>query len=78
MLSSDSFYIPDDWLGKTIAILGYSEEGQEYARLLSDRGIQVVIGLRPDDDAWQEAEKAGFHVKTLWEAVKSATVIQVW
>jgi ketol-acid reductoisomerase len=70
--------IPDYLYGKTIAILGYSGEGQEYARLLRDNEIPVVIGLRPIDNHWEVAERDGFIVKTLWEAVESANIIQVW
>lgn len=70
--------IPDYLFGETIAILGYSNDGKEYAQLLRDHGIDVVIGLRPVDESWVEAERDGFDVKTLWEAVKSATIIQVW
>ncbi|OMP66862.1 Rossmann-fold NAD(P)-binding domain-containing protein [Domibacillus epiphyticus] len=70
--------VPDYLYGKTIAILGYSSEGKEYARLLREQQIPVVIGLRPVDDTWTEAERDGFEVKTLWEAVESASIIQVW
>ncbi|OLN21537.1 hypothetical protein BTO30_14515 [Domibacillus antri] len=78
MMPSKQLHIPDYLYGKTIAILGYSSEGQEYARLLREQEISVVIGLRPVDDAWAEAERDGFEVKTLWEAVESASIIQVW
>ena len=78
MLPSKQFQIPDYMYGKTIAILGYSSEGQEYARLLREHQISVVIGLRPVDEVWAEAERDGFDVKTLWEAVESANIIQVW
>jgi ketol-acid reductoisomerase len=70
--------IPDYLYGKSIAILGYSSEGREYAKLLRENEISVVIGLRPVDDLWIEAERDGFHVKNLWEAVESANIIQVW
>jgi ketol-acid reductoisomerase len=78
MQSSSQFQIPDYLYGKTIAILGFSSEGQEYARLLREKQIPVVIGLRPVDDLWADAERDGFDVKTLWEAVEYANIIQVW
>lgn len=78
MLLSKQFQIPDYLYGKTIAILGYSNEGKEYARLLQEHEISVVIGLRLVDEVWEEAERDGFDVKTLWEAVESAHIIQVW
>jgi ketol-acid reductoisomerase len=76
--SSRQLLIPDYLYGKTIAILGYSSECQEYARLLREHEIPVVIGLRPIDDLWTDADRDGFNVKTLWEAVESADIIQVW
>ncbi|WP_185805363.1 hypothetical protein [Bacillus canaveralius] len=76
--SSEQLQIPDYLYGKTIAILGYSSEGQEFARLLKHHDIPVVIGLRPVDDLWADAVRDGFDVKSLWEAVEAAQIIQVW
>ncbi|PWT96228.1 MAG: hypothetical protein C5B52_16250 [Bacteroidetes bacterium] len=76
--SSSSLQVPEYLLGKRVAILGYSRAGQEYAKLLREKEISVVIGLRPVDDSWAKAEDDGFTVKTLWEAVESASIIQVW
>ncbi|MFE5430578.1 hypothetical protein [Peribacillus simplex] len=78
MYQTDQLHIPEYLYGKTIAILGYSNEGKEYAQLLREHQIQVVIGLRPVDDLWADAERDGFDVKTLWDAVESASIIQVW
>jgi ketol-acid reductoisomerase len=78
MYQIEKLHIPDYLYGKTIAILGYSNEGKEYAQLLREHQIQVVIGLRPVDDVWADAERDGFDVRTLWEAVESASIIQVW
>ncbi|OES44730.1 hypothetical protein [Domibacillus iocasae] len=78
MYQAEQLHIPDYLHGKTIAILGYSDEGKEYAQLLREHQISVVIGLRPVDDVWAEAEGDGFDVRTLWEAVESASIIQVW
>lgn len=76
--SSDQLQIPEYLHGKTVAILGYGSAAQEYANLLREKEISVVIGLRPVDDAWVDAERNGFTVKTLWDAVESASIIQVW
>jgi ketol-acid reductoisomerase len=76
--SSSPLQVPEYLLGKRVAILGYSSVGQEYAKLLREKEISVVIGLRPVDDLWVKAEQDGFTVKTLWEAVESASIIQVW
>jgi ketol-acid reductoisomerase len=68
----------ESMIGKTIAILGYSEEGAEYAKWLRAEGIEVVIGLREIDSMWPQAEKDGFRVLNLWNAVKASDIIQVW
>lgn len=78
MALAEQLVIPDYLYGKYIAILGYSREGMEFAKMLRDHDISVVIGLRPVDDLWTEAERDGFHVKNLWDAVESADIIQVW
>jgi len=75
---AEQLVLPNDFYGKSIAILGYSKEGREFAKMLREHEISVVIGLRPIDDLWTEAERDGFHVKNLWDAVESADIIQVW
>lgn len=76
--SSSQLQIPEYLLGKTVAILGYGSAAQVYAKLLREKEISIVIGLRPVDDLWEVAEQDGFSVKTLWDAVESASIIQVW
>lgn len=78
MESTDPLQVPEYLHGKTVAILGYGSAAQEYAKLLREKEISVVIGLRPVDDVWADAEQDGFTVKTLWDAVESASIIQVW
>ncbi|KIL35966.1 hypothetical protein SD71_11520 [Cohnella kolymensis] len=69
----------NDYLShKVVAILGYNEDGQDQARRLRSRGIQVLVGLREGDPFWAAAEKDGFHVSNLLLAVDQADVIQVW
>ncbi|GGG00937.1 hypothetical protein [Paenibacillus abyssi] len=63
---------------RVVAILGYNEDGQDQARRLRSRGIDVVIGLREGDPFWSAAEKDGFPVSNLLKAVDQADVIQVW
>jgi ketol-acid reductoisomerase len=65
--------------GKTVAILGYQdEEGRTRANFLKNHGIDVIIGLRIDDEDWEQAERDGFTVLTVWEAAEQAQVAQVW
>ncbi|BCJ86259.1 Rossmann-fold NAD(P)-binding domain-containing protein [Effusibacillus dendaii] len=65
--------------GKTVAILGYRENGgRQRAHFLKNRGINVIIGLRIGDECWEEAKKDGFKVLPVWEAAEQAQVAQVW
>jgi len=75
---AEQLVIPNYFFGKSVAILGYSKEVSEFAKMLREHEISVVIGLRPVDDLWAEAERDGFEVKSLWDAVESADIIQVW
>jgi ketol-acid reductoisomerase len=63
---------------KTIAVLGFDAGGHEHALSLIDRGFKVVIGLKAGDPNWTIAEKEGFQVYNLWDAVGQADIIQVW
>jgi ketol-acid reductoisomerase len=65
-------------IGKSVAILGYDEDVIEFAKELREKGIDVVIGLREIDPQWSQAEKDGFQVLNLWDAVKVSEIIQVW
>jgi ketol-acid reductoisomerase len=78
MASPSQLHVPEYMTGKTVAILGYGSAAKEYANLLREKGISVVIGLRPIDDTWEDAKLDGFPVMTLWDAVESASIIQVW
>jgi ketol-acid reductoisomerase len=65
--------------GKTVAILGYRNNGgQQQAQSLRDKGIRVVIGLRQEDEYWNQAKLDGFDVFVIWEAVEQADIAQVW
>ncbi|SMQ62987.1 Acetohydroxy acid isomeroreductase, NADPH-binding domain [Bacillus sp. OV166] len=64
---------------KTVAILGYQENGgQQRANFLRSHGIDVVIGLRLGDENWELAKQDGFTVLPVWEAAELAQVAQVW
>lgn len=65
--------------GKSVAILGYQENGgQERAFLLRDLGIDVIIGLRVGDENWELAKQDGFEVLQVWEATEISQIAQVW
>ena len=60
--------------GKKIAIIGYGSQGHAHAQNLRDSGCDVIIGLRKGK-SWSKAEKDGFTVMTVPEAVKAADII---
>lgn len=65
--------------GKTIAILGYQDNGaKQRAQFLRSHGINVIIGLRKEDEYWEAAKQDGFTVLPVWEATEMAQVAQVW
>lgn len=70
--------VQKELLGKKVAVLGYNEDGAEYAKSLKEQGVEVVIGLREVDVMWPQAERDGFRVMNLWNAVGASDIIQVW
>jgi len=62
--------------GKTVAIIGYGNQGHAQAQNLRDSGIKVIIGL-VKDPSWSAAEEAGFEVMTIPEAAKAGDIIHI-
>src|SRR3954470_12527068 len=63
--------------GKTVAILGYGSQGHAHARNLSDSGVNVVVGLRPDSKSVEHAKSAGLNVTTIEEAASQGDIVMV-
>ena len=63
--------------GKTIAVVGYGSQGHAHALNLRDSGCKVIIGLRKGGKSWPVAEKDGFEVYTVPEAVQKADIIMI-
>lgn len=61
--------------GKKVAIVGYGSQGHAHAQNLRDSGVGVSVGLREGGESWKKAEEAGFDVKTVSDAAKSADVV---
>ncbi|PSP86128.1 ketol-acid reductoisomerase [Halobacteriales archaeon QS_1_68_17] len=60
---------------RTIAIVGYGNQGRAQALNLRDSGVDdVVVGNR-EDSSWEQAEADGFPVYGIGEAVDRADVI---
>ena len=49
--------------GKTVAIIGYGSQGHAHALNLSDSGVSVVVGLRPDSSSVAKAREHGLRVE---------------
>lgn len=62
---------------KKIAIIGYGSQGHAHALNLKESGCNVIIGLYEGSTSWAKAEKQGFKVYTVAEAVKRADIITI-
>jgi ketol-acid reductoisomerase len=61
---------------KTVAVIGYGNQGHAQAQNLRDSGVNVIIGL-VKDPSWSKAEEAGFTVKKIEDAAKEADIIHI-
>jgi ketol-acid reductoisomerase len=81
-MKEDIYYqlhLERDLRGKKVAIIGYhNQDAMDFARFLRDNNIDVIVGLRIEDDRWQNVKQDGFEVFTIWEAVQLSDVAQVW
>jgi len=59
---------------KSVAVLGYGNQGEAQALNLRDSGVSVTVGLRRDGRSWGRALDAGFPVLDPAEAVAAADV----
>lgn len=62
---------------KTIAIIGYGNQGHAQGANLKDSGLDVIAADLKDSPAWKRAEKDGLRVMTVPEASKEADFIQI-
>ncbi len=63
--------------GKKVAMIGFGSQGHAHALNLKDSGVDVVVGLRKGSKSWEKAEKFGFKVLPVNEAVKDADVVMI-
>jgi ketol-acid reductoisomerase len=63
--------------GKTIAIIGYGNQGNPQANNLRDSGCKVIIGNMRGDRYWQQAEADGFEVMEIPEAAERGDIVHM-
>jgi ketol-acid reductoisomerase len=62
---------------KTIAIVGWGNQGHAQGENLKDSGLDVIAADLPGSNAWKRAEADGVKVMTVSEAAKAADYIQI-
>lgn len=62
---------------KTIAIIGYGNQGHAQANNLRDSGCKVVVGNVKGDRYWQQAVADGFEPVEVSEAARRGDIVQV-
>lgn len=68
---------PDLIRAKTVAIVGYGNQGRAHAANLRDSGVQVLVGARTDGAAAGSATADGFRVYTIEEAARAADLVML-
>jgi ketol-acid reductoisomerase len=63
--------------GKTLAIIGYGNQGRAQAQNLRDSGLKVIIGLPKGNEDIRKAQKDGFQVYPDEEATSLGDIISV-
>ncbi|WP_457562830.1 ketol-acid reductoisomerase [Caminibacter pacificus] len=62
---------------KKVAMIGFGSQGHAHALNLRDSGVDGVVGLRPGSKSWEKAQKQGFTVLPVADAVKEADVVMI-
>ena len=63
--------------GKTVAIVGFGNQGRAHALNLKDSGIKVLVGLHKASKSAKKALEAGFEVLSVADATKRADIIMI-
>jgi len=74
-------YLDEDadlsWIkNRTIAVIGYGNQGHAQAQNLRDSGCEVIVGARKGK-SWERAEEDGFRVYSVGEAAERADIIHL-
>jgi ketol-acid reductoisomerase len=67
----------DPLRGRTVAVLGYGNQGAAHALNLRDSGLDVVVGNRPDSPRARAAADAGLDVRTIEDAAAAGDLVVV-
>ena len=67
----------DRLTGRTVAVLGFGNQGEAQALNLRDSGVSVVVGARPGGAGEARARAHGFATLALHEAAARAAVVAV-
>jgi ketol-acid reductoisomerase len=65
----------DPLRGRTIAVLGFGNQGAAHARNLRESGLEVVVGARAGSSAGAAAAEEGFDVRGLGEATAAGDLV---
>lgn len=60
---------------KKITIIGYGSQGHAHAQNLRESGVSVTVADIKDSPNWRKAKEAGFNVKSVSAASKSADIV---
>ena len=60
---------------KKITIIGYGSQGHAHAQNLRESGLSVTVADIKDSANWKKAKEAGFNVKSVSAASKSADIV---
>jgi ketol-acid reductoisomerase len=63
--------------GRTIAVVGYGSQGHAHALNLRDSGCNVIVALYESAPSRAKAERDGFRVLAVHEAVRAAGVVML-
>jgi len=61
---------------KTIAVIGYGNQGRSQALNMRDSGLKVIVGS-VKDESWDRAIKDGFEVMSIPQSAEKANIIFV-
>ncbi|MBS1997999.1 MAG: ketol-acid reductoisomerase [Cyanobacteria bacterium SZAS LIN-2] len=62
---------------KTIAVIGYGNQGRAHALNLRDSGLTVIVGARPGGSAAHTAKSDGFQIHGIGSAAREADLLAI-